>query len=185
VGNGPERLGLGHIRPPQAFHETPRFGLPMRDTDSDIASADDAPAGEITAGPPITARQTAEKFGLTTRTLSLYSRRGLVAPTRQGRCRVYGPLDQLRLALIIKARKLGFTLAEITQIVAAERGRASPALLPALRQKCLDRIHRGEVELWKINESLIELRRIHTLLQNKRPSPPPCVPPMPSDATTE
>jgi DNA-binding transcriptional MerR regulator len=154
----------------------------MRDTDSDIASADDAPAGKITAGPPITARQTAEKFGLTTRTLSLYACKGLVAPTRQGRCRVYGPLDQLRLALIVKARKLGFTLAEIAQIVAAEHGRASPTTLRALRQKCLDRIHRGEGELSKITESLIELRRIHKLLQNKQPSPPPFVRSTPSDA---
>jgi DNA-binding transcriptional MerR regulator len=157
----------------------------MRDTESDIAWIEDAPAAQIAAGPPITARQTAEKFGLTTRTLSLYASRGLVAPTRQGRCRVYGSLDQLRLALVIKARKLGFTLAEIAQIVAAGDGRASPPMLRALRQKCLDRIRRGEDELLKITESLSELRRIHELLQNKRPSPPPFVWPVPSDAAAE
>jgi DNA-binding transcriptional MerR regulator len=138
----------------------------MRDTESDIAWIEDAPAAQIAAGAPITARQTAEKFGLTTRTLSLYASMGLVAPTRQGRCRVYGSLDQLRLALIIKARKLGFTLAEIAQIVAAGDGRASPTMLRALRQKCVDRIRRGEDELSKITESLSELRRIHKLLQS-------------------
>jgi DNA-binding transcriptional MerR regulator len=132
--------------------------------DSDIVWIDVSADTRAAEGPSITARQTAEKFRLTTRTLSLYARRGLVTPTRQGRCRVYGPLDQLRLAQVVQARRLGFSLDEIVEIVAAEHGRASPEALSPIRRKCADRISRLEAELSEIHESLIGLRRIQKLL---------------------
>jgi DNA-binding transcriptional MerR regulator len=134
------------------------------DADSDIVWIDVSSDDRAAEAPSITARQTAEKFGLTTRTLSLYAHRGLVTPTRQGRCRVYGPLDQLRLAQVIQARRLGFSLDEIVEIIAAEHGRASPEALGPIRRKCADRIRRLDTELSEIHERLIGLRRIQKLL---------------------
>jgi DNA-binding transcriptional MerR regulator len=135
----------------------------LGEADSDIVWIDVSPDTRAAEGPSITARQTAEKFRLTTRTLNFYARKGLVTPTRQGRCRVYGPLDQLRLAQVIQARRLGFSLDEIVEIIAAERGRASPEALGPIRRKCADRIRRLEADLLEIHESLIGLRRIQNL----------------------
>ena len=142
----------------------PTFASQVGQANSDIVWTDVSPDARAAEQPPITTRQTAEKFRLTTRTLSLYARRGLVTPTRQGRCRVYGPPDQLRLAQVIQARKLGFSLDEIVEITAAEHGRASPEVLGPLRRKCADRIRRLEADLSEIHESLAGLRRIQRFL---------------------
>jgi DNA-binding transcriptional MerR regulator len=144
---------------------TPQIlAAPVGRGDSDLVWIDVAHSDPVADPGAFTAGQMAEKLRVTTRTLSLYAGKGLVAPTRQGRCRVYGPLDQFRLALIVRARKLGFTLDEIAQMVAAEDGRASPDALRVLRQKCLNRIRRLESRLSEVTESLTELRRIHRAL---------------------
>ena len=60
--------------------------------------------------------QIAEEFGVTLRTLRFYEQRGLLRPTRSARGpRLYSEIDRDRLREILLMRKLGFTVAEITQ----------------------------------------------------------------------
>jgi DNA-binding transcriptional MerR regulator len=106
----------------------------------------------------------AAKFGVTPRTLRFYESKGLLAPARAGRTRIYGPVDQHHLALVLKGRKLGFTIAEISQMVAAEDGRASAQSLKMTRKKCLEQIELLERQQREIGEALAELRRIHASL---------------------
>jgi DNA-binding transcriptional MerR regulator len=54
-----------------------------------------------------------EEFGTTLRALRFYEERGLVAPTRKGRWRVYSEADRVRIAEIMRLRALGFTIREI------------------------------------------------------------------------
>src|ERR1700756_4785901 len=67
----------------------------------------------------------AKKFDVSLRTLRFYESRGLLSPTRHGRHRRYGRNDADRLTIILKAKKLGFTLGEIREMIAGEGGEAS------------------------------------------------------------
>jgi DNA-binding transcriptional MerR regulator len=64
-----------------------------------------------------TIAQLAEEFGVTHRTIRFYEDRGLVTPERVGTRRVYHPRDRVRLALVLRGKRLGFDLAEIARIV--------------------------------------------------------------------
>src|SRR3954464_5161994 len=62
------------------------------------------------------------EFGVTLRALRFYENKGLISPQRDGLSRLYSQGDRNRLALILKGKKLGFTLGEIRQMIAAEEG---------------------------------------------------------------
>ncbi len=59
----------------------------------------------------------AREFGVTTRTIRYYEAEGLISPQRQGQRRVYRRRDRTRLRLILRGRRVGFTLAEIREII--------------------------------------------------------------------
>jgi DNA-binding transcriptional MerR regulator len=59
----------------------------------------------------------AREFGVTTRTIRFYEDRGLIAPTREGQRRIYSPRDRVRLRLIMRGKRLGFSLEEIRQMI--------------------------------------------------------------------
>jgi DNA-binding transcriptional MerR regulator len=59
----------------------------------------------------------AEQFGVTLRTLRHYEDVGLITPERRGSRRVYHPRDRIRLQLILRGKRLGFSLPEIRTIV--------------------------------------------------------------------
>jgi|ERR1700730_1769663 DNA-binding transcriptional MerR regulator len=106
----------------------------------------------------------ARKFDVTLRTLRFYESRGLLSPSRQGRHRRYGRRDADRLTVILKAKKLGFTLTEIRKMIAADGGEASRHALRLSREKCLEQIALFERKLAETDEALAELRWIYTSL---------------------
>jgi len=59
----------------------------------------------------------AREFGVTTRTIRFYEDQGLLAPERAGTNRVYGARDRVRLRLILRGKRLGFSLAEIGEML--------------------------------------------------------------------
>jgi DNA-binding transcriptional MerR regulator len=64
-----------------------------------------------------TISQLTQEFDITTRTLRFYEAQGLLAPQRRGRQRLYSPTDRTRLKLILRGKRLGFSLAEISEII--------------------------------------------------------------------
>ncbi len=58
------------------------------------------------------------EFGVTARALRFYEERGLLAPARDGETRIYGEAERAGLSIILQAKRLGFTLVEIREIVA-------------------------------------------------------------------
>ena len=64
-----------------------------------------------------TIAELAEEFGVTHRTVRFYEDRGLVTPERVGTRRVYHARDRVRLALVLRGKRLGFDLSEIAHIV--------------------------------------------------------------------
>jgi DNA-binding transcriptional MerR regulator len=67
--------------------------------------------------PTRTIAEVADEFGITHRTVRFYEDQGLITPERRGTQRVYHPRDRVRLALILRGKRLGFDLAEIRRIV--------------------------------------------------------------------
>jgi DNA-binding transcriptional MerR regulator len=59
----------------------------------------------------------AEEFGVTLRTIRHYEDVGLINPERRGTTRVFHARDRIRLQLILRGKRLGFSLPEIRTIV--------------------------------------------------------------------
>ena len=64
-----------------------------------------------------TIRQLCTEFGATARALRFYEDKGLLAPARDGVNRVYGPRDRVRLGLIMQGKRLGFSLADLRELL--------------------------------------------------------------------
>lgn len=59
----------------------------------------------------------AREFDVTTRTIRFYEDKGLLTPSRRGNNRVYSKSDRTRLKLILRGRRLGWTLDEISEVI--------------------------------------------------------------------
>ena len=64
-----------------------------------------------------TISELAREFALTTRAIRFYEDEGLIAPARQGRARVYGERERVRLKLVLRGKRLGLALAEIAELL--------------------------------------------------------------------
>ena len=115
----------------------------------------------------VTIAELSKEFGLTLRALRFYDSRGLIAPVRAGRRRVFSRADRDRLALIVKGKKLGFTLTEISQMIEAQSGRANAHSLKLSAEKCLEQIAFFERQMREAAEALTELREIHLSLSKQ------------------
>jgi len=59
----------------------------------------------------------ADEFGVTMRTIRHYEDVGLIAPERRGTSRLFHPRDRIRLQLVLRGKRLGFSLPQIRTIV--------------------------------------------------------------------
>lgn len=67
-----------------------------------------------------TIRDLAEAFGVTARALRFYEAKGLLRPRRRGQARLYSANDRARLNLILRGKRVGFTLDEIAEMLDVE-----------------------------------------------------------------
>jgi len=58
----------------------------------------------------------AREFDITTRSIRFYEDQGLLAPARHGQTRLYTNRDKVRLKLILRGKRLGFSLAETKRL---------------------------------------------------------------------
>lgn len=132
------------------------------------ASGEPEETTSATGGAVFTIGELASDFGVTLRALRFYENKGLLSPQRDGLNRLYSPRDRSRLSLILKGKKLGFTLAEIQQMIAAEEGgSANSATLNLSQEKVLEQIELLERQKAELDEGLAELTRIYTVLAGK------------------
>ena len=103
----------------------------------------------------------AREFGVTTRTIRYYEDKGLLSPRRKGKGRVYAPRDRVRLRLIMRGKRLGFSLDEIRELI--DLYDVDPSEATQLRH-FLDKISEHKAVLVRqqadIAETLSEMRRI-------------------------
>jgi len=57
------------------------------------------------------------EFGVTARALRFYEEEGLIAPARAGLQRIYSKRDRARLAWIVRAKNVGFSLGEVKEMI--------------------------------------------------------------------
>jgi DNA-binding transcriptional MerR regulator len=129
----------------------------------DAATEGDQPGGKAA----FTIGELSREFGVTLRALRFYENKGLISPHREGLSRLYSKGDRTRLALVLKGKKLGFTLGEIRQMIAAEEGAADAKSLDISREKCLEQIELLTKQKAEIEEGLNELSRIYAALGGK------------------
>jgi DNA-binding transcriptional MerR regulator len=68
-------------------------------------------------GPSWTITELAEEYGVTLRTIRHYEDVGLLSPARRGTVRVFDARQRIRLQLVLRGKRLGFSLPEIATIV--------------------------------------------------------------------
>ena len=57
------------------------------------------------------------EFDVTARALRFYEDQGLISPERLGLARIYSKRDRARLAWILRAKRVGFSLTEIREMI--------------------------------------------------------------------
>ena len=97
---------------------------------------------------PLTIGELTRDLGVTARTLRFWEDQGLLEPQRVGLRRLYGPRERTRAVLVLRGQRLGFSLAEIRQIIGLydrppEQGGGEARQLRLL----LDKIAAREAEL--------------------------------------
>ena len=65
----------------------------------------------------ISISELAQEFDITTRTIRFYEEKGLLKPNRNGNNRSYNAADRVKLKLILRGKRLGFTLTETHDII--------------------------------------------------------------------
>ncbi len=59
----------------------------------------------------------AKEFDVTTRAIRFYEDKGMLSPERKGQTRIYTPADRTKLKLILRGKRLGFTLDESRDLI--------------------------------------------------------------------
>lgn len=103
----------------------------------------------------------ANDLGVTPRALRFYEDKGLIAPQRAGTTRVYTHRDRGRLMLILRGKRLGFTLSEVREwLDLYEVDPDQSAQMVQLKNKVRKRIEALEQKRDDLDATLEELREI-------------------------
>ena len=69
-----------------------------------------------------TSTELTREFDISTRTIRFYEDEGLIKPERRGRTRLFRPSDRVLLKQILRGKRLGFSIAEIRDIIEVYKG---------------------------------------------------------------
>lgn len=100
------------------------------------------------------------EFDISTRTLRFYEDEGLIAPVRRGRTRLFRPSDRHLIRQILRGKRLGFSIAEIRQIIQMYKAPPGEAgQLKLLIQRIEEKRSNLRQKRRDIEETLAELDR--------------------------
>ncbi|KRA98244.1 MerR family transcriptional regulator [Devosia sp. Root685] len=108
----------------------------------------------------------AREFGISTRAIRFYESKGLISPERLGATRVFRRRDRARLILILRGKRLGFSLRDISDYLAlydADRGQQ----VSLLAEKVDERVKLLEQQLADLQTTIAELQEIRKLARNR------------------
>lgn len=106
----------------------------------------------------------AREFGISTRAIRFYESKGLLDPERVGSTRVFRRRDRARLILILRGKRLGFSLRDISDYLSLyDADRTQKAQVSLLIEMVDQRMDLLERQLSDLQTTITELREIRKL----------------------
>lgn len=101
----------------------------------------------------------AEEFSVTPRAIRFYEDKGMLHPQRVGLNRIYGRRDRARLKLILRGKRLGFSLSDIREMLDLyDLGDGQVEQLRVTLRKSRERLAALERQRRDLEEAIAELK---------------------------
>ena len=101
-----------------------------------------------------------KEFQVTPRTLRFYEQKGLLSPARRGWTRLFSYRDRARLKLILRGKKVGFSLEEIKELLDLYSLRDGQLTqLRVASTKMRERLEALKVQRIELDEAILDLKR--------------------------
>lgn len=116
-----------------------------------------------------TIRETADLFDVSTRTIRYYEEIGLLSPARsEGNQRQYPASELVKLKLIVRGKKYGFSLEEIKEMVLLfDKDRTGRKQLERTIQYGRRRIEEVELKIQELEEMKREMEQLLVVFNSK------------------
>ena len=100
----------------------------------------------------------ARELDITTRAIRFYEEQGLLSPERRGQERIYSPRDKVSLKLILRGKRIGFSLAECRELIELyDPSSGNQKQLHSMLAKIAERREQLEQQLLDIEQMKLEL----------------------------
>jgi len=109
----------------------------------------------------------AEEFGISTRAIRFYESKGLLTPDRVGTTRVFRRRDRARLILILRGKRLGFSLRDISDYLSLYDAQSQLRQTQMLVTKVDERLSLLEAQKADLETTIRELRGIKKLAEEQ------------------
>ena len=110
----------------------------------------------------------AREFGISTRAIRFYETKGLLTPERVGSTRVFRRRDRARLILILRGKRLGFSLRDISDYLSLyDADRTQHAQVSLLVDMVDQRLTQLEQQRADLETTIAELREIRKLASDR------------------
>ena len=108
----------------------------------------------------------AREFGISTRAIRFYEAKGLLSPERVGATRIFRRRDRARLILILRGKRLGFSLRDISDYLSLYDANRSQQV-HLLTAKVDERLASLEAQLDDLQTTIAELKEIRKLADER------------------